>query len=111
MKEQEPSSHASAWLQTRLRTLKLDVDAGVLTQVLHEVHPDELENEEVLKMWLGLSEEDVLPEDLRNVVASFRQLRLLEQYANAADKRASFIEQFLNPSELSRSSKTAARNM
>jgi len=63
------------WFQRRMSEIKVQFDSEVLWTTLSVLSDGELRDEEVLKMWLGLSSDDKLPHELSLVVCEFRQHR------------------------------------
>lgn len=69
------------WTYVRMDELGISFDRDVLWSVLNELSDEDLGNEEVLKMWLGLSETDKLPHEITVLVTELRQQKRLLQFA------------------------------
>mmetsp|Transcript_4111 Transcript_4111/g.10585 ORF Transcript_4111/g.10585 Transcript_4111/m.10585 type:complete len:135 (-) Transcript_4111:19-423(-) len=76
---EEPPTLRS-WFEGQVRELDIMFELEVLWMAFNEISEDDLGNHEVLKMWLGLCDEDKLPTPILDLVSAFRQQRALMRF-------------------------------
>lgn len=71
---------AKDWLAKRVEehSFEWGIDGQVLCVALQEIEVEQLGNEDVIKIWLGLDEDEDLPKSMSKMIEEFRERRYIE---------------------------------